>query len=98
MRMIEAMRRRQCAVCVRLGALLCVSLVAWTGWAAVLETAAKAAETASALGGWTPAAPRDEIRPEFAQDPKGGPDGKGCLLIKADRRDGLAGYWTKTFP
>ena len=43
-------------------------------------------------------APRDEIRPDFAVEPAGGPDGKGCLVIKADRREGLAGYWTKTMP
>src|SRR5262249_34847833 len=35
---------------------------------------------------------------EFAYDPRGGPDGKGCFLIKADRREGLAGCWKKTFP
>ena len=48
--------------------------------------------------GWTAAAPRDEIRPEFAFEPKGGPDGAGCLVIRADGREGLDGYWTKTFP
>jgi predicted amidohydrolase len=48
--------------------------------------------------GWTAAAPRDEIRPEFAYDPKGGPDAKGCLIIRAGRGDGLDGYWQKTFP
>jgi predicted amidohydrolase len=48
--------------------------------------------------GWTTAAPRDEIRPEFAYDPKGGPGGAGCFLIRADKREGLAGFWTKSFP
>src|SRR5262245_49186332 len=48
--------------------------------------------------GWTAAAPRDEIRPEFAFDPRGGADGKGCWIIRADGREGLHGWWTKTFP
>jgi predicted amidohydrolase len=53
-------------------------------------------ETAPA--GWTTAAPRDEIRPAFGYDPTGGPDGKGCFVITADRREGLAGFWKKSFP
>ncbi len=52
----------------------------------------------SAPDGWTTAAPRDEIRPAFAFDPQGGPDGRGAFIIKADRREGLDGCWTKTFP
>jgi predicted amidohydrolase len=52
----------------------------------------------SAPEGWTTAAPRDEIRPQFAFDSKGGPDGTGCLIIRADEREGLDGCWKKTFP
>src|SRR5262245_35166430 len=48
--------------------------------------------------GWQTAAPRDEIRPHFAFEAQGGIDGKGCLVIRADRREGLDGCWTKTFP
>jgi predicted amidohydrolase len=48
--------------------------------------------------GWTAMAPRDEIRPQFNHDPKGGPDGSGSFNIQSDKREGLAGYWTKTFP
>ncbi|MCL5282886.1 MAG: carbon-nitrogen hydrolase family protein [Planctomycetes bacterium] len=48
--------------------------------------------------GWTAAAPRDEIRPQFAFDAKGGPDGTGCFTIRADQREGLDGCWKKTFP
>ena len=48
--------------------------------------------------GWTTAAPRDEIRPQFAFDPKGGPNGTGCFIIRADQREGLDGCWCKTFP
>ena len=48
--------------------------------------------------GWTTAAPRDEIRPAFAYEPTGGLDGKGVFVIQHDRRQGLDGCWTKTFP
>jgi predicted amidohydrolase len=46
--------------------------------------------------GWTSAAPRDEIRPEFTRLPAGGHRGQERLVIAADQREGLAGWWTKT--
>jgi len=46
---------------------------------------------------WKTGAPRDEIRPDFAFEPTGGADGKGCFVIRADSRAGLDGYWTQTF-
>ncbi len=52
---------------------------------------------ADAPAGWQPASPRDEIRPQFAYDPKGGPRGEGSFVISADGRQGLHGYWQKTF-
>jgi predicted amidohydrolase len=48
--------------------------------------------------GWTTAAPRPEIRPAFSHEPDGGPDGKGALIIVADKREGLDGDWRKAFP
>jgi predicted amidohydrolase len=47
---------------------------------------------------WTTAAPREEIRPDFSYDPVGGRDGKGSLRIIADKREGLDGFWTRTYP
>lgn len=47
--------------------------------------------------GWHTGAPREEIRPEFAFEPQGGCDGKGCFVIRSDARPGLDGWWTKTF-
>src|SRR2546426_6510454 len=47
--------------------------------------------------GWEAAAPRDEIRPAFSFDPKGGPDANGGFAIRSDAGEGLDGYWTKTF-
>ncbi len=34
----------------------------------------------------------------FSHDPQGGPDRKGSLLIRADAREGLVGWWSKAFP
>ncbi|HMF13030.1 MAG TPA: carbon-nitrogen hydrolase family protein [Gemmataceae bacterium] len=48
--------------------------------------------------GWQSASPRDEIRPGFSCDPKGGPKNNGSLVIAADDREGLHGWWQKTFP
>jgi predicted amidohydrolase len=68
------------------------------GGAALVAADSPVRGPGTAPGGWTAAAPRDEIRPEFAFDPAGGTDGKGCFVIRADGRDGLAGFWTKAFP
>ncbi len=76
----------------------------WLGLSDSPTSAAKApptaglAETVSAPDGWAPSAPREEIRPAFAYQPAGGVDDKGCLVIKADDRPGLAGCWARTFP
>src|SRR5581483_7770597 len=49
----------------------------------LLVAAAAADGIRSAPDGWRPAAPRDEIRPQFDYQPKGGKDGKGSLVITA---------------
>jgi predicted amidohydrolase len=41
--------------------------------------------------GWTTAAPRDEIKPAFSVD------GSGALVIAHDRREGLQGWWNRSF-
>jgi predicted amidohydrolase len=52
---------------------------------------------ADAPDGWTPGAPREEVRPDFAWEPAGGKDGAGALAIAMDQREGLHGHWRKTF-
>src|SRR5262245_10956428 len=47
--------------------------------------------------GWQGASPREEIRPGFSFDPKGGPRADGSLVITADDREGLSGSWQKAF-
>jgi predicted amidohydrolase len=53
---------------------------------------------ASEIGplGWTPHAPREEIRPEFAWEATGGPQSTETLIIRAGDRTGLAGHWEQT--
>lgn len=48
--------------------------------------------------GWTTAAAREEIKPAFSFDPKGGPSRRGALVIRTDKRDGLDGRWERTLP
>lgn len=48
--------------------------------------------------GWSAAAPRDELRPTFSFDASGGSDGKGALVVRADTREGLHGWWRKSYP
>jgi predicted amidohydrolase len=47
--------------------------------------------------GWQPASPRDEIRPEFVYENDSGHGGADSLGIITDAREGLDGYWTKSF-
>src|SRR5262249_45959780 len=56
-----------------------------------------AAVKAAPLAGWSAAAPRDEIRPRFGYDPHGGPNQDGALVITADDREGLHGWFHKAF-
>jgi predicted amidohydrolase len=65
---------------------------------ALLASIGMAAGESGAPEGWTTAAPRDEIRPQFAFDPQGGSNGTGCFIVRADGREGLDGCWKKTFP
>lgn len=60
-----------------------------------LAGAARADENAPE--GWTAETPREEIRPEFAWDAKGGAT-DGVFVIGADDREGLMGCWTRTVP
>ncbi len=48
--------------------------------------------------GWQTSAPREELKPAFSFVAKGGRSGKGAFIIQHDARDGLDGFWTKTFP
>jgi predicted amidohydrolase len=49
------------------------------------------------LAGWSAQAPRDEIRPDFSFESKGGPKQAGSFVIRHDKRDGLDGWFQKSF-
>lgn len=49
------------------------------------------------IEGWKEMSPREEIRPAFALVPRGGPGGRGSLVIRHDRREGLDGWFQKAF-
>ncbi len=76
--------------------LLLLLTAGWLAWAA--PGSDKTAAGDKPPDGWTTTGPRDEIRPEFAYERGGGPEGRGAFVIKHDRREGLDGCWTKTFP
>lgn len=48
--------------------------------------------------GWSARSPRDEIRPAFSYDPNGGPKQNGGFVIAHDAREGLDGWFQKSFP
>jgi len=48
--------------------------------------------------GWQAVSPRDEIRPQFSYNPKGGPAREGCLVIRTGPLEGFDGHWARTFP
>jgi predicted amidohydrolase len=60
-----------------------------------LATIASAEDAAPA--GWTTGFPRAEIQPHFRYETQGGHRGQSCLVIAGDDREGLTGWWTKTF-
>jgi predicted amidohydrolase len=69
-----------------------------TAVVALVISLQSAAMAATAPDGWQASAPRDEVRPEMAYLPCGGPDGKGSLVIRQDAREGLQGFWSRSFP
>ncbi len=48
--------------------------------------------------GWQALSPRDEIRPTFSFEPKGGPNGAGAFVITTSDSVGDQGWIQKTFP
>src|SRR5262249_25504174 len=74
--------------------LMAVTALAWSE----PPSNVSAPSASAATSGWSSAAPRDEIRPNFAYQARGGPDGQECFVIKHDQREGLDGCWQKTWP
>jgi predicted amidohydrolase len=64
----------------------------------VSTTALEGPRPTGAPEGWTTGSARSEIMPAFSWDTKAGRSRKGALIITADSREGLDGYWTRSFP
>ncbi len=47
--------------------------------------------------GWQTVSPREEIAPKFSFEPNGGPKSDGAWVITADEREGLHGWFQKSF-
>lgn len=69
----------------------------WLVLGGCLTGAAPGSPPVSAPEGWSTESPRDEIRPAFSYRVDGGPDHRGSFVIEADAREGLFGWWQKTF-
>jgi len=70
---------------------------------AVSGSAQKPGKPAAALpsplpNGWSAHSPRDEIRPTLEYHPAGGPKKDGAFVIRQDDREGLHGWFEKSFP
>src|SRR5262245_55464927 len=92
MSMLQQFGRRSVVVLFLAGLLAGACMIGGDRSGAAADTKAAPPE------GWTTAAPRDEIKPEFFYEPTGGADGKDCFIIAADGRSGLDGWWQKWFP
>jgi predicted amidohydrolase len=64
---------------------------------ALLTASASASSGEPTFDGWQPAAPREEVRPDFAVEKDGGPGGKPALVASADGNVSRHGYWQKRF-
>lgn len=64
----------------------------------LLLTSLAWAENSPAPEVWTTVAAREEIAPQFSYEPTGGPDGQGSFVLRSDKREGLSGYWRRSFP
>jgi len=67
-------------------------------WAGVALLSCSAHAALSLSEGWTQESTRDEVRPAFAFDEKGGASGNGALMVTTDAREGLDGRWVTTVP
>ncbi|MEX2174615.1 MAG: carbon-nitrogen hydrolase family protein [Pirellulaceae bacterium] len=47
--------------------------------------------------GWSTASSRDELAPQFRFQHHGGRNDGECFVIEADEREGLTGWWTRSF-
>jgi predicted amidohydrolase len=73
-------------------------LIAFLAASICLGAPSASGESPAEVDGWSTAAPRDELRPDFRFERDGGHRGQGRLILQSDQREGLDGYWMKDFP
>jgi predicted amidohydrolase len=78
--------------------LFCLILGGYVACSGMEHATLGADNSTGAPEGWSTRSPRDEIRPAFTYLRDGGPDRRGSFVVEADRRDGLIGWWEKSFP
>jgi predicted amidohydrolase len=83
---------RRCAVLASFVAVLCGGIAL-----AAPPEASSAHGVAEFPEGWTASAPRDEIRPAFSFEKTGGPKQTGSFVIRHDEREGLDGWFQRSF-
>ena len=63
----------------------------------LIDPAQGASHSPAPPEGWTLGSPRTELLPVCRFDSGGGRSGRGAFVIAADDRQGLHGWWAKTF-
>jgi len=75
-----------------------IALLAVAAMISCIASGTETDTTAKLPAGWSAQSPRDEIRPAFSYQLRGGPHQNGSFIIEHDRREGLDGWVQKTFP
>src|SRR5262249_26787279 len=88
------------ALCWRLAILsaLAASVLAPSPFSAGAPARDEPKQTEPGPPGWKGASQRDEIRPQFSFEPKGGPNARGAFIITAGDSVGQHGWFQKVFP
>jgi predicted amidohydrolase len=73
------------------------SLMGWLTIAIAVTFPARASTAEESDSGWHASSPREEIRPEFHFDVKGGPNGASCYVIRTGPQEGQDGSWNRAF-
>jgi len=77
--------------------LTCCFVVSKVGFSSPINDGGASPTLQLEYDGWRPFFPREETSPHFEIRRKGGPSGRGGLIIRHDDRKYLDGAWTKTF-
>jgi len=74
--------------------ILCMAAVSWLS----LLAAMAAGDSPARIDQWVPESPREELKPDFATESPRRFDGVPALEIRANGKDSVNGWWTRTVP